>query len=93
MAGLLLPLGGHSCSSCVLEMHCTTWLWLLPTGQLFSSLVTYSAQPACLPACCAGWGPLSPMQLAAAVSTTLQLPLLFVDLRRLSRLAMVRGAG
>ncbi len=38
---------------------------------------------------CAGWGPLSPLQLAAAVSTTLQLPLLFVDLRRLSRLAMV----
>lgn len=41
----------------------------------------------------AGLGPLSAMQLAAAVSTACQLPLLFVDLRRLSRLAMVGGGG
>lgn len=37
----------------------------------------------------AGLGPLSAMQLAALVSTLCQLPLLFVDIKRLAKLAMV----
>jgi vesicular inhibitory amino acid transporter len=55
-------------------------------GHIILILVSWRMAGLLLPP---GWGPLSPMQLAAAVSTALQLPLLFVDLRRLSRLAMV----
>ncbi|KAI7835542.1 hypothetical protein COHA_010558 [Chlorella ohadii] len=55
-------------------------------GHIILILVSWRMAGLLLPP---GWGPLSPLQLAAAVSTTLQLPLLFVDLRRLSRLAMV----
>ncbi len=43
------------------------------------------------PRCCssAGLGPVSPMHLAAAISTACLLPLLLIDLKQLSRLSVL----
>jgi hypothetical protein len=62
-------------------------LWPVHTAGGPPLLPTYL--PTCLPTWPSGLGPLGPMQLAAAVSALLLLPLLFIDLRRLSWLSMI----
>lgn len=85
MAQLLLPPGAQPRSAA--RPAAAAWE-CLPRAAACALNVLMACPSARLPGC-AGLGPLSALQLAAAVSTACQLPLLFVDLRRLSRLAMV----